>query len=74
MTDLELIDYMINTLQLARNEIERKEEYYTQLKTDPDFYCYGHMGRTSQSPNKALIKDCLGNVGRIAFRLKNKIK
>ena len=74
MTDLELIDYMIDTLKVVQTAIEYKNEYYTQEKNDPDFYCYGHMGRTSQAPNKALIKDCLSNVGRIAFGLKNQIK
>ena len=74
MTDLELIDYMIDTLKVVQTAIEYKNEYNNQAKNDPRFYEYGHMGQTSPIPNNALIKDCLSNVGRIAFRLKNQIK
>ena len=44
MTPKEKIEYMIQSLQLAKEEIEYAEEYLKEKSKDKDFYNYGHMG------------------------------
>lgn len=62
----EQIDYMIQSLQLAKSEIEYAEKYINTKKTDKDFYRYGHMGQHERMPNGTLVRESLKMVGRLA--------
>ena len=61
----EQIDYMIQSLQLAKTEIEYAEKYMGIKKKDSDFYQYGHMGQ-ERMPNGTIIRESLKMVGRLA--------
>lgn len=63
----EQIDYMIQSLQLAKSEIEYAERYMSVKKKDGnDFWQYGHMGYDSRQPNGTIIRESLKMVGRLA--------
>ena len=62
----EQIDYMIQSLQLAKYEIEYAEKYIDTEKKDEEFYRYGHMGYDSRHPNGTIIRESLKMVGRLA--------
>ena len=61
----EQIDYMIQSLQLAKSEVEYAEKYMETKKNDEDFYQWGHMGHDRQ-PNGTIIRESLKMVGRLA--------
>jgi hypothetical protein len=63
----EQIDYMIQSLQLAKSEIEYAEKYIAaQKKEGKDFYMYGHTGYNSRQPNGTIIRESLKMIGRLA--------
>lgn len=62
----EQIDYMIQSLQLAKSEIEYAEKYINTKKTDKDFYQWSHMGYNGRHPNGTIIRESLKMVGRLA--------
>jgi hypothetical protein len=63
----EQINYMIQSLQLAKSEIEYAEKYMSVKKKDGnDFYMYGHMGYDGRYPNGTIIRESLKMVGRLA--------
>lgn len=63
----EQIDYMIQSLQLAKSEIEYAEKYMdTKKKEGNDFYQYGHIGYDGRQPNGTIIRESLKMVGRLA--------
>lgn len=62
----EQIDYMIQSLQLAKSEIEYAEKYMDTKKKDKDFYQWNHMGHNARMPNGTLIRESLKMVGRLA--------
>ncbi len=66
MTVKEQIDYMILSLQIAKDEIDYAEEYIEKQKKDEDFYSYGHMGYSNRSPNGTLIRESFKMVSRVA--------
>lgn len=66
MTVKEQIDYMILSLQIAKDEIDYAEKYIEKQKKDKDFYSYRHMGYDNRSPNGTLIREPLKMVSRIA--------
>lgn len=67
MTVKEQIDYMIQSLQIAKDELNYAEKYMkTKEKDGEDFYAYGHMGQDSRSPNGTIIRESLKTVGRMA--------
>lgn len=66
MTVKEQIDYMILSLQIAKDEIDYAEKYIKKQKKDEDFYSYGHMGYSNRSPNGTLIRESLKMVSRVA--------
>ena len=70
----EQIDYMIQSLQLAKSEIEYAEKYInTKKKEGHDFYQYGHMGCDSRYPNRTIVRESLKMVGRLANITANKV-
>ena len=44
MTTVGQIDYMIQSLQVAKDEIEYAEKYMEEKNNDKEFYRYGHFG------------------------------
>ena len=62
----EQIDYMIQSLQLAKSEIEYAEKYMDTKKRDKDFYQWNHMGYNARQPNGTIIRESLKMVGRLA--------
>ncbi len=72
MTPKEKIDYMIQSLQLAKEEIGYAEEYLKEKSKDKDFYNYGHMGR-GRTPNGTVIRESLKQVGRMANIVANDV-
>ncbi|MBO5828774.1 MAG: hypothetical protein J6R59_10055 [Paludibacteraceae bacterium] len=62
----EQIDYMIQSLQLAKSEIEYAEKYMNAKKEDKDFYQWNHMGYDARQPNGTIIRESLKMVGRLA--------
>lgn len=73
MTILEQIDYMIKSLQLAKDELEYAEKYLREKDEDEKFYDYGHFGNNNRTPNGTIIRENLKMVGRMGFILSKKI-
>ena len=74
MTTVEQIDYMILSLQLAKDEIEYAEKYMKAKAEDSkDFYKYGHMGYVNRMPNGTIIRESLKMVGRTANIVANNV-
>ena len=66
MTVVEQIDYMIQSLQVAKDEIEYAQEY----ELLPDVEKYDDSIRT---PNGTIIREALKMVGRMAYISANKV-
>ena len=61
MTVEQKIDYMIYSLQLAKEEIAYAKKYLDKSVKDKDFYQYGHMGQ-DRTPNGTIIRESLKQV------------
>lgn len=72
MTPEQKIDYMIQSLQLAKEEIAYAEEYLNEKNKDKEFYQYGHMGQ-GRTPNGTIIRESLKQVGRMANIVANDV-
>lgn len=73
MDQLNKIDYMIESLYLAKDEIKYAQEYNLRKENDEtmgsDFYSgYGYNHRT---PNGTIIRESLRMVSRIAAQIAN---
>ena len=67
LTPIDKIDYMIKTLQIAKEEIEYAQLWNRQkTKQGDDFYCYSGYGRNHRFPNGTVIRESLKMVSRIA--------
>ena len=66
MTTVEQIDYMIQSLQVAKDEIEYAEKYINEKNSDREFYQQGHFGHGNRVPNGTVIRESLKMVGRMA--------
>ena len=73
MTVIEQIDYMIESLQIAKDEIEYADEYLNKKNSDENFYSYGHMGKEDRIPNGTVIRESLKMVGRMANIIANNV-
>lgn len=73
MTVEEKIDYMIQSLWLAKEEIAYAKEYLKEKNKDKEFYQYGHMGYDSRNPNGTIIRESLKQVGRMANIVANDV-
>lgn len=65
MTTVEQIDYMIQSLQVAKNEIEYAQEYEVLPEVEYD--------KTIRTPNGTIIREALKMVGRMANITANKV-
>lgn len=72
MTVEQKIDFMIHSLQLAKEEIKYAKGYLEEKSKDDKFYQYGHMGQ-NRSPNGTLIRENLKQVGRMANIVANDV-
>jgi len=72
MTPKEKIDYMIQSLQLAKEEIEYAEEYFKRESGIKDFYNYSYV-RHGRIPNGTVIRESLKQVGRMANIVANDV-
>ena len=72
MTVEQKIDYMIQSLQVAKEEIAYAKEYLELKGIDEDFYQYGHMGQ-DRNPNGTIIRESLRQVGRMANIVANDV-
>ena len=57
---------MIQSLQLAKEEITYTKKYMNKREKDDVFYQYGHMGYDRRNPNETIIRESLKQVGRMA--------
>ena len=73
MTTVEQIDYMIQSLQVAKDEIEYAEKYMKEKNSDKEFYQYGHFGHDNRTPNGTVIRESLKMVGRMANIVANNV-
>lgn len=72
MTQLEKIDYMIQSLQLAKDEINYSNNYKNKQEDQGDtFYSYSGYGSAHRSPNGTIIRESLRMVGRMANQVAN---
>lgn len=73
MTVEQKIDYMIQSLQLAKEEIAYAKDYFSKRDKDDNFYQYGHMGYSRRNPNGTIIRESLKQVGRMANIVANDV-
>lgn len=73
MTNEQKIDYMIQSLQLAKEEIEYAKKYTDGESKDSLYYYYGHPGYGSRIPNGTIIRESLKMVGRMANIVANDV-
>lgn len=66
MTTEQKIDYMIQSLQLAKDEIEYAKEYLDGKESDEKYFDWGHKGYNNRNPNGTIIRESLKSVGRMA--------
>lgn len=73
MTQLEKIDYMIQSLQIAKDEIEYAKAYMYKKDTDEslDKDFYSEFGKSHRTPNGTTIREALRMVGRMANQVAN---
>ena len=72
MTQLEKIDYMIQSLQLAKDEINYANNYKNKQEEQGDkFYSYCGYGTIHRSPNGTIIRESLRMVGRMVNQIAN---
>lgn len=72
MTVEEKIDYMVQSLELAKEEIAYAKDYFGKRDKDDNFYQYGHMGQ-GRNPNGTIIRESLKQVGRMANIVANDV-
>lgn len=73
MTVEQQIDYMIQSLQIAKDELRYARKYYDLREEDNDFYNYGHFGNDARKPNGTIIRESLKMTGRMANIAANKV-
>ena len=67
LTPIDKIDYMIKSLQIAKEEIEYAQLWNRQkTKQGNDFYCYSGYGSNHRFPNGTVVRESLKMVSRIA--------
>ena len=73
MTNEQKIDYMIQSLQLAKEEIEYAKRCTDGESKDDLYYCYTHPGYGLRLPNGTIIRESLKMVGRMANIVANDV-
>lgn len=70
MNQIEKIDYMIKSLEIAKDEIEYAQ-LYNQKKIEQGDNCY--YGLLHRSPNGTIMRESLRMVGKMANQIANDI-
>lgn len=74
MNQIDKIDYMIKSLEVAKDEIEYAKMWENKKNQQGDnFYRYSGYGYNHRAPNKTIIREALRMVGRMANRVANEI-
>lgn len=73
MTNEQKIDYMIQSLQLAKEEIAYAKKCVDGESKDKEYYHYGHPGYESRIPNGTVVRESLKMVGRMANIVANEV-
>lgn len=73
MTNEQKINYMIQSLQLAKEEIEYAKDHIREENKDKEYYYYGHSGYGLRIPNGTIIRESLRMVGRMANIVANDV-
>lgn len=72
------IDFMIKSLQIAKEEIEYAEEFNkgvdSDKKKDLKAWEWGSYQKTHRNPNGTLIRENLRTVSRLSSIVANKVK
>ena len=73
MDQLKKINYMIQSLYVAKDEIEYARAYNLRKRTDKDFHndFDNGFGATHRVPNGTIIRESLRMVGRLANQVAN---
>lgn len=73
MDQLNKIDYMIESLYLAKDEIKYAQEYNLRKGNDETMGCdfYSGYGYNHRTPNGTIIRESLKMVSRIAAQVAN---
>lgn len=74
MNQIEKIDYMIKSLEVAKDEIEYAETWNDKKNQQgKEFYNYSGYGNNHRHPNGTIIRESLRMVGRMANQIANEI-
>lgn len=73
MTNEEKIDYMIQSLQVAKEEIAYAKRCVKEESKDKKYYYPGHSGHENRIPNGTIIRESLRMVGRMANIVANDV-
>ena len=73
MTNEQKIDYMIQSLQLAKEEIAYAKKYIDEESRDKKYHYYGHGGYNKRFPNGTIIRESLKQIGRMANIVANEV-
>ncbi|WP_288682227.1 hypothetical protein [uncultured Eubacterium sp.] len=74
MNQIEKIDYMIQSLRVAKDEIEYGETWQAKKNEQGDgFYKYSGFGNMHRVPNGTIMRESLRMVGRMANQVANEI-
>lgn len=74
MNQIEKIDYMIKSLEVAKDEIEYAEIWKNKKNQQCDeFYNYSSYGNDHRHPNGTIMRESLRMVGRMANQIANEI-
>lgn len=74
MNQMDKIDYMIKSLEVAKDEIEYAKMWENKKNQQGDnFYGYFGYGYNHRNPNGTIVREALRMVGRMASRVANEI-
>ena len=74
MNQTDKIDYMIKSLEIAKDEIEYAETWNDKKNQKGDeFYNYSGYGHNHRHPNGTIMRESLRMVGRMANQVANEI-
>ena len=74
MKQMEKINYMIKSLEVAKNEIEYAELYkQKKIEQGDKFYDYSGFGRNHRCPIGATVKEALRMIGRMTNQVEKEV-
>lgn len=74
MNQIEKIDYMIKSLEVAKDEIGYAETWNDKKNQQgKEFYNYSGYGNNHRHPNGTIMRESLRMIGRMANQIANEI-